>query len=1038
MATKLATNIGERLLPSLVDEIAKSEPSRVFYSVAKTKDPADGFQDIDAETLAKAVDRCSWYIEKTLGRGHDFPTLTYMGPQDVVYAILILACIKTGYKLLLNSPRNTLEAHLSLFEETHCNTFLLPPRFPLPIVGKILEARPMRVVEIFDMKHWVEGGPEEPYPYSKTYAEAKSEPFVVLHTSGSTGVPKPVVQTHGTLSPLDAFTPLPSQGLQPTYPAMCAGFRVYLAFPLFHCAGVSMLLPASIYAGFTIVLGPFPPSADIANSVHVYGNVQHSCIAPATLVDLAKNPEHLENLGRLKQVTYGGGPCPQAVGDLISSKTTLLNVLGTTECGVLPIQLCGRQNWAYMSVSPVLGHYYRQVSEDLYEQVIVRNPKLSPYQGVFETFPQLNEWPMKDLYSKHPTEDNMWLYRGRVDDIIVFSTGEKLNPIDMEGVIAANPAISAALVTGFGRFQSSLLVEPTTMLTNDKEKKEFLDVIWSSVQAANRGSPSYGQIHRNMIIYTSAEKPMLRAGKGTVQRKLTVDLYADELDSLYKANEHQGLSSSNGPNNANGNTNGHTSVQDTVKRVIALATEIDVGNVDDDAELFELGLDSLQVTVIARHLNEFLAVHSNSRPLEVWTVYANPSVGALTTAVVALSEGKTVVKTKERDEDKMKKLYDLHVANLPLSTTQEQHKRPESFVFLLTGSTGSLGSYVLDSLQRNESVSRVYCLNRGQRSLERQQKSQATKGLQPVSQKVTCLDADLSKPYFGLSLEEHKKLLGEVTNIVHNAWRVDFNLSIDSFASHIRIARQFVDFSAQSNFNAQLFFMSSIGAISQKPGEVPEKIFEDWDVPQPIGYGQSKFVVERLLDTAVKQAGIAATICRVGQVAGPTTAAGIWPKQEWLPSLIASSKYLGKLPATLGQMEMVDWVPVDVLSESIIEMAIKSAGKQTNGATVFHAVNPQRTTWSKLLPTVNKCLEGLETVPLDLWVDAVRQSSPKGTSERRNPATKILGFYESLVRDSANPILLDTRNTIGVSHTLASLGPVQDKWMENWITQWAF
>lgn len=186
----------------------------------------------------------------------------------------------------------------------------------------------MRVIEIFGMQNWIKDGPEELYPYTKTSGGAKSEPFVVLHTSGSTGMPKPITLTHESFSALDAFTALTSMGMQPAFPAMVAGSRMYLAFPLFHCAGVAMLLPGSIYSGFTIVLGSFPPSVDVANAIHVHGSVQHSFMAPTTLTELVKDPEHLKNLSRLKQISFGGGPCPQAVGDLISSKTRLLKTLG--------------------------------------------------------------------------------------------------------------------------------------------------------------------------------------------------------------------------------------------------------------------------------------------------------------------------------------------------------------------------------------------------------------------------------------------------------------------------------------------------------------------------------------------------------------------------------------------------------------------------------------------------------------------------------------------------------------------------------------
>ncbi|KAJ3529470.1 hypothetical protein NM208_g9741 [Fusarium decemcellulare] len=530
-------NVGRRLLPSLVDEIAASNPERIFYSVAKTQNPADGFEDINARAFANAVNRCAWHIEKHLGRGQNFPTLAYAGPQDVVYAILTLACIKTGYKLFLLSPRRTVEAGLFLLDKLDCNTFLLPPVFPLPIIGQLIQTNRMNILEIPDLQHWLQDGPEEIYPYNKTFEEAKSEPFAVLHTSGSTGMPKPLAQTHGTLAPLDAFTELPSLGLPATYPAMCAGSRVYLSFPLCHCAGLSMLLPGAIYAGFTVVLGPFPPTAEVADAVHVYGNVQHSCLPPPTVVELANNPKYLKNLSRLEQLTYGGGPIPEAVGDAISARTKLLNCLGTTECGVLPVQLCDPEDWAYMSYSRTLGDEFRHFSGDLYEHFIVRDPRLSQYQGIFETFPELDEWPMKDLYSKHPTKENLWLYRGRTDDVIVFDSGEKLNPLDMENIIGAHPAVSAALVIGSGRPQSSLLVETTDPLRSEAEGEQLLDDIWPAVEAANRSNQSQRQIQRNMVLFTTPDKPMSRAAKGTVQRKLTVDSYKSELDDLYKANE---------------------------------------------------------------------------------------------------------------------------------------------------------------------------------------------------------------------------------------------------------------------------------------------------------------------------------------------------------------------------------------------------------------------------------------------------------------------------------------------------------------------
>lgn len=398
------SEFGQRLLPSYVDEIAHADPSRILYSITKTKDPADGFQDINASVFARAVNRCAWYLEEKLGKGQNNENILYMGPQDIVYGIVILASLKVGYTALLSSPRNTLEAHLSLLEKTDCNTFLLPPVFPLPVVKQIQGARPMRVLEIATAPHWLDDLPsaseaDEPaYPFTKTYAEARHEPWVTLHTSGSTGVPKAIAQRHATYAPIESYQRIPEHLGGPAYPSSCKGRRMYLGLPLFHCAGASIMLPCAIFVGFTIVLGPFPPSAEVVDAMHRYGNIQESAHAPTVLIELAKDPAAVERVGKLDLLIYGGGPMPPRVGKVLAAKTRLHSALGGTEAGVIPGVVVvddDPADWQYTGISPALGAEYRHVSGDLYEQVIVRKKELEPWQAIFGTFPELNEYYMK-------------------------------------------------------------------------------------------------------------------------------------------------------------------------------------------------------------------------------------------------------------------------------------------------------------------------------------------------------------------------------------------------------------------------------------------------------------------------------------------------------------------------------------------------------------------------------------------------------------------------------------------------------------------
>jgi thioester reductase-like protein len=1024
-------DLGQRLMPALVDEIAASNPERVLFSVTKTKDPAEGFLDVTAVEFARAVDRCAWHLVETLGpAGDDFPTLTYMGPQDLVYGILILATIKAGYKVLLVSPRNALEAHLHLLESTNSHTFLLPPNFPLPIVKQILAARPMRVEEIPPLAHWLQGE-HRPFPYTKTFAEARSEPFVVLHTSGSTGMPKPIVQTHGTLAPLDAFNCLPEQGLPESYPIQSSGKRLYLAYPMFHTAGVSMLLPSVIYNDLTVVLGPFPPSAEQVNSIHVHGRIDHTGLVPMTLIDLAREPEYLDNLGRLEMIICGGGPCPRDVGDLITTKTKLFNVIGTTECGILPMQDTAREDWAYMNFGSALGCEFRHVSEDVYEHVIVRRPELDLYQGVFQTFPHLVEYPMKDLYRKHPTKENHWLYVGRIDDIITYGTGEKLNPVDMEGIIAANPAVKGALIAGQAQLQSALLIEPVKDITSPVEAADLLDTIWPSIEAANKVSPTHALLFRHMVVFTTAEKPMVRLGKGTVQRKKTLGLYEAELGALFKQVGQMIVEG-----NASKITDLGGSPEEVVKRIIADTTDIALDELAPDADLFDYGLDSLKIMVLAREFNNLLTARGKPANFEAKTIYSNHGISQLISVVSSLLGGgmtsMPVIKELTADQ-----VYEKFSADMPLTAREPQLAGVKHMVVLLTGSTGSLGSYILDSLDRNDKVLHVYCLNRGTDSHERQLRALASRGLElKHTSKFNFWDADLNKPRFGLPKHDFVRLLHDVTHVIHNAWPVDFNLALSSFVSQIAGARRLVDFCSHSYFNAHLFFVSSISTVSSANHAVEESINRDGKIVSETGYGTSKHIVEKLLDDAARETGVPTAVCRVGQIAGPTTEMGMWSRSEWFPSLIASSKYLGKLPSTLGLMDSVDWIPVDKLGPVIAELALGVAPTEKTSATVFHAVNPQTVPWSELVPTVQQALGGIEVVPLEDWIAALRASAASTEDVARNPAIKLADFFPELIPTGPRGFMMEVAATAGMSRSLAALEPVGVDWMRNWLRQW--
>ena len=270
---------------------------------------------------------------------------------------------------------------------------------------------------------------------------------------------------------------------------------------------------------------------------------------------------------------------------------------------MLPFEVTSPEDWEYIKINPATGCRFDEVNAGEFELVIERDPGLDLLQGVFVTYPELNEYRTRDIWKKHPTKEHLWLYEGRTDDIIVFNNDEKLNPLTMEQTIENHSSISSALVVGTGHFQPSLLVElrepPTTISKNDQAT--LVNMIWPSVQAANEITVAYGRIDKDFIIFTTKEKPFLRANKGSVQRKLTQDLYSHKLDA---ASDHLSLST------LSKLVLNFSSLDDS-KRTLrsAITAQLGYKAPPNDNDLFNYRLDSLHITNLSRQLS---ATHGTS------------------------------------------------------------------------------------------------------------------------------------------------------------------------------------------------------------------------------------------------------------------------------------------------------------------------------------------------------------------------------------------------------------------------------------------
>lgn len=96
-----APAFGQRNFVDVVDEIASSEPSRPVLYLPRSGNAEDGWRALSFGEYANAINRCAHWIVQCAGHAKDgeYPTVAYIGPNDIRYLVVIAAAVKAGYKV---------------------------------------------------------------------------------------------------------------------------------------------------------------------------------------------------------------------------------------------------------------------------------------------------------------------------------------------------------------------------------------------------------------------------------------------------------------------------------------------------------------------------------------------------------------------------------------------------------------------------------------------------------------------------------------------------------------------------------------------------------------------------------------------------------------------------------------------------------------------------------------------------------------------------------------------------------------------------
>lgn len=280
----------------------------------------------------------------------------------------------------------------------------------------------------------------------------------------------------------------------------------------------------------------------------------------------------------------------------------------------------------------------------------------------------------------------------------------------------------------------------------------------------------------------------------------------------------------------------------------------------------------------------------------------------------------------------------------------------------------------------------------------------------------------------GLDSATYNTLSSEITDVIHCAWSVNFNLHLRSFEKdNIGGLQNLINLclKAQRPTPASFNFCSSVSSVVNTEGkEIPEALPKKLSYAQNMGYAQSKLVAEHLCIQAARQTGICARVLRIGQVIGDQDH-GIWNATEAIPLMLQSATTIGALPK-LDESPL--WLPVDVVAGTVVDLSLsdRSTSPAVDTDLVFNVVSHHPFHWTRdLLPHLRRVGLNFEELDQREWIRRLRTSNPDPVA---NPPFKLVDFFASKY-DTEKPrrsLQYHTERARQLSSSLADSKPLDE------------
>ena len=353
---------------------------------------------------------------------------------------------------------------------------------------------------------------------------------------------------------------------------------------------------------------------------------------------------------------------------------------------------------------------------------------------------------------------------------------------------------------------------------------------------------------------------------------------------------------------------------------------------------------------------------------------------------------------------------------------------------MLTGSTGYLGSHILDALLKH-TKSNIYCLIRAKDNNDPQIRLLNTlrfyfgnKYDRQIFNRIIVIEGDIKEEKLGLNDLYYEELGNTIDCVINSAAIVKHYGNIDTFNStNIQGAKNIIHFC--KSFNCKLYHLSTLSVSGnifetdsyKVAGLSPEVTFNEQSlyIGQDLSnvYIYTKFIAERLILENVLNGALDAKIIRLGNITNRYSD-GIFQinvSENAFLNRINSFLHIGCIPDYLAD-KYTEFSPVDLCAEAIIKLVFCK-----NDYTVYHVYNNNHITFRELFSILNSLKIKMEIVDKETFNKKINTLSKDDKS--RNILSGIINDF-----DENKNLVYNTNIKIQNSFTNKVLKNLSFKW----------